>query len=46
MVLSGFLQTFMTGGRRSSVENPAKFCIFVYKRQNYKAIPAYSATLF
>jgi hypothetical protein len=46
VVLSGFFKSFMTTQRRSMVENSAIFIIFVYKRQNFKAIPAYSAQLF
>jgi hypothetical protein len=46
IVLSGFFKSFMTPQRRRRIENPAIFIIFVYKRQNFKAIPAYSAQLF
>lgn len=46
IVLSGFIQPFMTVWRQRTIENPAIFIIFVYKRQNFKAIPAYSAQLF
>jgi hypothetical protein len=46
IVLSGFSQQFMTVWRQRMIENSAIFIIFVYKRQNFKAIPAYSAQLF
>jgi len=46
VVLWGFFKSFMTTQRQGAVENSAIFVIFVYKRQNFKAIPAYCAQLF
>lgn len=45
-VLSGFFKSFVPARQQSAVENSAFFVIFVYKRQNIKAIPAHSAQLF
>ncbi|MGF7072241.1 hypothetical protein [Mucilaginibacter sp. R-33] len=46
IVLSVFFQAFLLARRHGLVENSAIFVIFVYKRQNIKAIPAHSAQLF